>query len=126
MDIEQFVDKTDILLYKKILSMIVKDWDTMDSDRLGQLLDKLRELHTSLDKVILQRQQQSLFDKDYYTSQFDRKNVKEFLTPTTISLKDINIEIKNKKKKARLGQGEFIERHLPEEPQPEQQRDNPE
>ena len=102
MNIEKFVDKTDVLLYKKILSMIVKDWDTMDSDRLGQLLDNLRELHTSLDKVILQRQQQSLFDKDYYTSQFDRKNVKEFLTTTTISLKDIYIEIKNKKKKVRL------------------------
>lgn len=98
MDIEQFVDKTDILLYKKILSMIVKDWDTMDSDRLGQLLDKLRELHTSLDKVILQRQQQSLFDKDYYTSQFDRKNVNETISEGSISLKKIYRALQDKKK----------------------------
>jgi hypothetical protein len=98
MDIEQFVDKTDILLYKKILSMIVKDWDTMDSDRLGQLLDKLRELHTSLDKVILQRQQQSLFDKDYYTSQFDRKNVNETISIGSISLKKIYRDLQDKKK----------------------------
>jgi hypothetical protein len=98
MDIEQFVDKTDILLYKKILSMIVKDWDTMDSDRLGQLLDKLRELHTSLDKVILQRQQQSLFDKDYYTSQFDRKNVNETISKDSISLKKIYRALQDKKK----------------------------
>jgi len=98
MDIEQFVDKTDILLYKKILSMIVKDWDTMDSDRLGQLLDKLRELHTSLDKVILQRKQQSLFDKDYYTSQFDRKNVNETISIGSISLKKIYRDLQDKKK----------------------------
>ena len=98
MDIEQFVDKTDILLYKKVLSMIVKDWDTMDSDRLGQLLDKLRELHTSLDKVILQRQQQSLFDKDYYTSQFDRKNVNETISIGSISLKKIYRDLQDKKK----------------------------
>jgi hypothetical protein len=98
MDIEQFVDKTDILLYKKILSMIIKDWDTMDSDRLGQLLDKLRELHTSLDKVILQRQQQSLFDKDYYTSQFDRKNVNETISIGSISLKKIYRDLQDKKK----------------------------
>lgn len=65
MDIEQFVDKTDILLYKKILSMIVKDWDTMDSDRLGQLLDKLRELHTSLDKVVQQKNTQQMYDTPY-------------------------------------------------------------
>ena len=98
MNIEKFVDKTDILLYKKILSMIVKDWDTMDSDRLGQLLDKLRELHTSLDKVILQRQQQSLFDKDYYTSQFDRKNVNETISKESISLKKIYRVLQDKKK----------------------------
>lgn len=99
MNIEKFVDKTDVLLYKKILSMIVRDWDTMDSDRLGQLLDKLRELHTSLDKVILQRQQQSLFDKDYYTSQFDRKNVNEIISRGSISLKKIYTEIKDKRKR---------------------------
>ena len=98
MNIEKFVDKTDVLLYKKILSMIVKDWDTMDSDRLGQLLDKLRELHTSLDKVILQRQQQSLFDKDYYTSQFDRKNVNETISIGSISLKKIYRDLQDKKK----------------------------
>ena len=34
----------------------------MDTQQLSELLDKLRELHDNLDKVILQRKQSSLFD----------------------------------------------------------------
>ena len=99
MDIEQFVDKTDLLLYKRILNLITKDWDGMETDKLSELLSKLRELHDNLDKVIVQRKQQSLFNKDYYTSQFDRKNVKESISPTNISLKKIYTEIKDKRKR---------------------------
>jgi len=52
--------------------MIVKDWDGMETDRLSELLSQLRVLHDNLDKVIIQKKQLSLFDKDYYKSNFDR------------------------------------------------------
>jgi hypothetical protein len=77
MEPENFLQKTDLILYKKILNMIVKDWDGMETDRLSELLSQLRVLHDNLDKVIIQKKQQSLFDKDYYNSNFDRGNVKE-------------------------------------------------
>jgi hypothetical protein len=99
MNIEKFVDKTDLLLYKRILNLIMKDWDGMETDKLSELLSKLRELHDNLDKVIIQRKQQSLFDKGYYTSQYDRKNVKEGIELSSISLKRIYTEIKDKRKR---------------------------
>jgi hypothetical protein len=97
MNIEQFVDKTDLLLYKRILNLIMKDWDGMETDKLSELLSKLKELHDNLDKVIIQRKQQNLFDKHYYNSQFDRNKVKEGVKQTSMSLKKIYTEIKDKR-----------------------------
>lgn len=98
MNIEQFVDKTDLLLYKRILNLIMKDWDGMETDKLSELLSKLKELHDNLDKVIIQRKQMNLFDKHYYDSQFDRNKVKENVRQTSMSLKNIYTEIKDKRK----------------------------
>lgn len=86
MEPENFLQKTDLILYKKILNMIVKDWDGMETDRLSELLSQLRVLHDNLDKVIIQKKQQSLFDKDYYKSNFDRGSVKESVDLKSISL----------------------------------------
>jgi ubiquinone biosynthesis protein Coq4 len=86
MEPEHFLQKTDLILYKKILNMIVKDWDGMETDRLSELLSQLRVLHDNLDKVIIQKKQQSLFDKNYYKSNFDRGSVKENVDLKSISL----------------------------------------
>ncbi len=87
--LEKLLDKTDLFLYKKILNLIIKDWDTMDSQRLGDLLDKLRELHQNLDGVVLQKKQSGLFDKRYYQSDFDRGGVDENNWSKRLSLKGI-------------------------------------
>ena len=52
-------------------------------------MDKLRELHQNLDDVILQKKQKSLFDKDYYNSNFDRGSIKECVDLKSISLSNI-------------------------------------
>lgn len=93
MEIERFVDKTDMLLYKKILNLIDKEWDNMDTDRLSELLSKLRELHEYLDRIILQKKQQSLFREEI---DFD---IVENLKPTKkerLSLLKVYRRIKNK------------------------------
>jgi hypothetical protein len=87
--LEKLLDKTDLFLYKKILNLIIKDWDTMDTQKLGDLLDKLRELHQNLDGVVLQNKQSSMFDKSYYQSGFDRGSVDENNWSDRLSLKGI-------------------------------------
>jgi len=57
MDIEKYIDKTDLILYNKIIQLIYRDWDKLDSSQLSDLMDKLRELHQNLDNVILQKKQ---------------------------------------------------------------------
>ena len=88
-NLEKYLNKSDLLLYNKILNLIIKDWDGMDTQRLSELLEKLRELHDNLDKVILQQKQSSLFDTVL------RKNE---VNHDSVSLSNIYIEIKNKKK----------------------------
>jgi hypothetical protein len=80
MDIEKYIDKTDLILYNKIIQLIYRDWDKLDSSQLSDLMDKLRELHQNLDNVILQKKQQSLFDKNYYKSNFSRGDSKSVTT----------------------------------------------
>lgn len=75
--------------------MIVKDWDGMETDRLSELLSQLRVLHDNLDKVVIQKKQQSLFDKEYYKSNFDRGDVKEnFQSISLLNLLPISHSIK--------------------------------
>ncbi len=89
MDIEKYIDKTDLILYNKIIQLIYRDWDKLDSSQLSDLMDKLRELHQNLDDVILQKKQKSLFDKEYYKSNFDRGSLKECVDLKSISLSNI-------------------------------------
>ena len=86
MEIEQYLDKTDLILYNKIIKLIYRDWDKLDSSQLSDLMDKLRELHQNLDSVILQKKQHDLFNKEYYKSNFDRGSVKESVDLKSISL----------------------------------------
>lgn len=88
-NLEKYLDKSDLMLYNKILNLIIKDWDGMDTQQLSELLDKLRELHDNLDKVILQRKQSSLFD----TGKFIKSNEKG-----SVSLLELLYTIKKQKK----------------------------
>ena len=74
-NLEKYLDKSDLLLYNKILNLIIKDWDGMDTQRLSELLEKLRELHDNLDKVILQRKQSSLFDTGRFNNDKEKSSV---------------------------------------------------
>jgi hypothetical protein len=80
MDIEKYIDKTDLILYNKIIQLIYRDWDKLDSNQLSDLMDKLRELHQNLDSVILQKKQHDLFTKEYYKHNFDRGSSKSVKT----------------------------------------------
>jgi hypothetical protein len=80
MEIEQYLDKTDLILYNKIIQLIYRDWDKLDSSQLSDLMDKLRELHQNLDSVILQKKQHDLFTKEYYKSNFHRGSSKSVKT----------------------------------------------
>lgn len=80
MDIEKYLDKTDLILYNKIIQLIYRDWDKLDSSQLSDLMDKLRELHQNLDNVILQKKQHDLFTKEYYKSNFHRGDSKSVKT----------------------------------------------
>ena len=65
MDLSLFLHKTDIQLYKSILHKIYKDFDNMEPSVLGDLLDKLKELHNELDKVVQQRNTQQMYNTPY-------------------------------------------------------------
>ena len=65
MDLDKFLNKTDIQLYRGILHKIYKDFDNMEPSVLGDLLDKLKELHTELDKVVQQRNTQQMYNTPY-------------------------------------------------------------
>lgn len=89
-NLEKYLNKSDLMLYNKILNLIIKDWDGMDTQQLSELLDKLRELHDNLDKVILQRKQSSLFD----TGKINKSNSQD-----SISLSELLHTIRRQKKK---------------------------
>ena len=95
MDIETYVDRTDLILYNKIIQLIYRDFQKLDANQLTDLLNLIRDLHQNLDSVILQRKQQSLFDKEYYKSNFDRGDVKEnFQSISLLNLIPISHSIK--------------------------------
>lgn len=114
MELEKFIDKSDILLYKGILNKIFKEFDSIDHQKLGDLLDKLRELHNSLDKIVQQKKTQSMYNTPYYDRinnlqiKKDKEDLekiknrenwfKECVKKNTISLTDIYRVIQNKEK----------------------------
>ena len=88
-NLEKYLNKSDLMLYNKILNLIIKDWDGMDTQQLSELLDKLRELHDNLDKVILQRKQSSLFD----TGKVNKSNSQD-----SVSLSELLYSIRRQKR----------------------------
>jgi hypothetical protein len=62
MDLSLFLHKTDIQLYKSILNKINKDFDSLEPSVLGDLLDKLKDIHSSLENVVRQRSIQQMYD----------------------------------------------------------------
>ena len=86
MDIEKYIDKTDLILYNKIIQLIYRDWEKLDGNQLTDLLNLIRDLHQNLDSVILQKKQHDLFNKEYYKSNFDRGSIRERVDLKSISL----------------------------------------
>ena len=62
MDLSLFLHKTDIQLYKSILNKINKDFDSIEPSVLGDLLDKLKDIHSSLENVVRQKSIQQMYD----------------------------------------------------------------
>jgi hypothetical protein len=80
MDIEKYIDKTDLILYNKIIQLIYRDWEKLDGNQLTDLLNLIRDLHQNLDGIILQKKQHDLFNKEYYKSNFNRGDSKSVTT----------------------------------------------
>jgi hypothetical protein len=102
MELNNFLNKTDIQLYRGILNKIFKEFDTLEPQVLGDLLDKLRELHQNLDNIVKQKQTKSMYDDQFFQYTGEKrekdKNVNECIKITSMLLKDIHIVIKNKRK----------------------------
>ncbi len=102
MELNNFLNKTDIQLYRGILNKIFKEFDTLEPQVLGDLLDKLRELHQNLDNIVKQKQTKSMYDDKFYQYTGEKRekdnNVNECIKITSMLLKDIHIVIKNKRK----------------------------
>ena len=101
MELNNFLNKTDIQLYRGILNKIFKEFDTLEPQVLGDLLDKLRELHQNLDNIVKQKQTKSMYDDKFYqyTGEKGEKDkwFNECVTNETMSLKNIYRVIKKKK-----------------------------
>jgi len=115
MELDKFLNKTDIQLYKGILHKIYKDFDNMEPSVLGNLLDKLKELHNDLDKVVQQRNTQMMYNTPYVKRlnqlkiEKDKEELekmkkkeklyKEYVKTNGVLLSDIYREIRDKKRK---------------------------
>jgi hypothetical protein len=114
MDLSLFLHKTDIQLYKSILNKINKDFDSIEPSVLGDLLDKLKDIHSSLENVVRQRSIQQMYDTpknkrmNLIRLKIDREELekirdrkewfKECIKTDSMLLSDIYTEIKNKRK----------------------------
>lgn len=115
MDLSLFLHKIDIQLYKGILHKIYKDFDNMEPSVLGDLLDKLKELHSELDKVVQQRNTRQMYNTPYdkrlnlLKIKKDREEIdkmknkeewfKECVKTNGVLLSDIYREIRDNKRK---------------------------
>jgi hypothetical protein len=101
MELNKFLNKTDIQLYKGILDKIFREFDTIEPQVLGDLLDKLRELHQNLDTIVKQKQTKSMYDDEFfqYTGEKREKDssYNECIKSESVLLKDIYRVIRKKK-----------------------------
>jgi|GEM_PF-1001064 len=102
MELEKFLDKTDIQLYRGILEKIFREFDTLEPQVLGDLMDKLRELHQNLDGIVQQRKTQSMYDDKFFKHTGETRkrdsSFNECVKNDTILLKDIYRVLTTKKK----------------------------
>jgi len=102
MELNNFLNKTDIQLYRGILNKIFKEFDTLEPQVLGDLLDKLRELHQNLDNIVKQKQTKSMYDDKFYQYTGEkRENDKWFnecVKTDGVLLTDIYTQLKHKRK----------------------------
>ncbi len=70
-DIETFLNHRDIKLYKRIMDKIEKNWNTIDSSTLSDMVDILGLLNTNIQSHIQKLKNQELFQTSY------RRNPKE-------------------------------------------------
>jgi len=94
MGLEQFLSKTDLLLYKKILHTIIQKWDTIDPETLSDFLEKLGELHSNLNNVVKQMKTYSMYHPVTDTQIETTKG-----RTGSVSLTDILHTIKKQRKK---------------------------
>ena len=94
MGLEQFLSKTDLLLYKKILHTIIQKWDTIDPATLSDFLEKLGELHSNLNNVVKQMKTYSMYHPVTDTQIETTKG-----RTGSVSLTDILHTIKKQRKK---------------------------
>jgi hypothetical protein len=102
MELNNFLNKTDIQLYRGILNKIFKEFDTLEPQVLGDLLDKLRELHQNLDNIVKQKQTKSMYDDKFYQYTGEKRekdnNVNECVKNKSVLLTDIYTQLKHKRK----------------------------
>jgi hypothetical protein len=114
MNLSLFLHKTDIQLYKSILNKINKDFDNLEPSVLGDLLDKLKDIHSSLENVVRQRSIQQMYDTprnkklNLIKLKLDRDELekmrnreewfKECIKKDSMLLSDIYTQIENKRK----------------------------
>jgi hypothetical protein len=100
MELEKFLDKTDIQLYRGILDKIFREFDTLEPQVLGDLMDKLRELHQNLDGIVQQRKTKSMYDDKFFNHTGETRkrdsSLNECVKKDTLLLKDIYRVIENK------------------------------
>ena len=70
-DIESFLNHRDIKLYKRIMNKIEKDFETLDTSTLSDMIDILGLLNTNIQSHIQKLKNQELYQTSY------RKNPKE-------------------------------------------------
>jgi len=115
MELNKFLNKTDIQLYQSILKKIYKDFDNIEPSVLGDLLDKLKDIHSSLENVVRQRSIQQMYDtprnkrlnliqmkidKDELEKMRNKEEwLKECITTNSMLLLDIYTEIKNNRRR---------------------------
>lgn len=103
MELEKLLDKSDIKLYQGILNKIFKEFDTIEPQVLGDLMDKLRELHQNLDNIVQQRKTKDMYDDEFFRYTGEKKDDRESwfsecVKKKPVLLKDIYRVIKNNKK----------------------------
>jgi hypothetical protein len=103
MELNKLLNKSDMLLYKGILNKIFREFDTLEPQVLGDLMDKLKELHQNLDSIVKQKKIKSMYDDDFFKYTGEKGETdrwfNECVKKDTLLLKDIYRVIRNKKKK---------------------------